>query len=443
MKAFDLNCDGLIGPTYNFAGLSEGNLASMDHRGRVSHPRRAALQGLQKMKMLADLGLKQAVLPPHERPDIHTLREVGFHGTDAQVLEKAFAEAPELARACCAASAAWAANGATATPSSDTADGSVHFTPANLASRFHRSLEPIVTGSALICLAPDPEAFVHHAPLPAHPSFGDEGAANQMRLCNNLGEPGVQVFVYGRVAFGRGPEPSRFPARQTFEASRALARRHRLDRDRTLFVQQNPELIDAGVFHNDLAAVANRNVLIYHEKAFLESEKFLEELSHKIDLVAIRVTEQELPISDLVSTYLLNSQLISLPNDQMVLISPLGCKENPRTRELIERWIAASDNPIEKVLYFDLSESMRNGGGPACLRLPLVVTESEYRALHRPLLLDDITYRNLVDWINDFYREELRPDDLADPDLLIESREALDVLTELLDLGPLYPFQQG
>ncbi len=439
MKAFELNCDGLIGPTHNFAGLSEGNLASMGHKGKTSHPRKAALQGLQKMKMLSDLGLKQAILPPHERPDIQTLREIGFHGTDAQVLETAFKEAPELARACCAASAAWAANGATTTPSSDTTDGHVHFTPANLASRFHRSLEPTVTGYSLIALAAPPEAFIHHAPLPAHPTFGDEGAANQMRFCTDYGEPGVHLFVYGRKAFGRGPEPKKFPARQTFEASRALARRHHIPRERVIFAQQNPDLIDAGIFHNDLAAVGNKNVLIYHEKAFLKTEEVIGALGALIDLHTIPVS---LPPEVLVETYLLNSQLVSLPGgDGMTLIAPLQCKHNQQTRALIEQWIA-DDNPITGVLYFDLSESMLNGGGPACLRLPLVVTESEYQALHQPLLMDDFTYHQLVHWIDNHYREELKPEDLSDPDLLLESREALDMLTELLDLGPLYPFQQ-
>jgi len=82
-----------------------------------------------------------------------------------------------------------------------------------------------------------------------------------MRLAPSHGEPGVEVFVYGVSA---GP----FPARQHVEASRAVARLHGLDAERTIFVQQSDQAIAAGAFHNDVVAVANERVLFAHEQAF-------------------------------------------------------------------------------------------------------------------------------------------------------------------------------
>src|SRR5207248_4434793 len=132
----EVNFAGLPGPTHNYSGLAEGNLASERHRSRVSNPRQAALQGLAKMKALADRGFAQAVLPPHERPDMAALRAVGFAGDDSAMLRSAAKAAPQLLAACSSAAAMWVANAATVSPSTDTADARVHFTPANLVSHF-------------------------------------------------------------------------------------------------------------------------------------------------------------------------------------------------------------------------------------------------------------------------------------------------------------------
>ena len=149
MQYCEANFDGLVGPTHNYAGLSFGNVASFSNANAVSNPKEAAKQGLQKMKALSDMGMVQGVLAPQERPDIATLRRLGFAGSDAKVLEQAAAQAREVFLACCSASSMWTANAATVSPSADTADGRVHFTPANLTNKFHRSLEPQVTGNIL------------------------------------------------------------------------------------------------------------------------------------------------------------------------------------------------------------------------------------------------------------------------------------------------------
>lgn len=107
MKHFEANFDGLVGPTHNYAGLSFGNVASLNNAALVSNPKAAAKQGLQKAKALADLGMIQGMLAPQERPDLNTLRRIGFSGSDAQVLQQAAKTAPALLNACCSASSMW------------------------------------------------------------------------------------------------------------------------------------------------------------------------------------------------------------------------------------------------------------------------------------------------------------------------------------------------
>jgi succinylarginine dihydrolase len=441
--AIEANLDGLVGPTHNYSGLSLGNLASASNRQAESSPREAALQGLAKMKRLADLGYVQGVLPPHERPHIPTLRALGFCGDDRRILSDAARHAPEILAAAGSASAMWTANAATVSPSADTADHRVHFTPANLAAKFHRSIEPPVTGRLLKGIFTDETRFAHHAPLPAVTHFGDEGAANHTRLCAAHGEPGVELFVYGQAAFSPDrPAPVRFPARQTLEASRAVARLHGLTESRCVFAQQNPDAIDAGVFHNDVIAVGNRNLLFYHEQAFLDEAAVLDALQEKLgdtSLVAVRVPAGEVSLGQAVSSYLFNSQLLDRA-DGMMLAVPAECREQPQVSRYLDRLLAA-DNPIREVSVFDVKQSMQNGGGPACLRLRVALTDEELAAMNRGVLLDDALYERLVTWVQAHYRDRLSVADLADPMLLEESRKALDELTGILGLGSVYDFQ--
>ena len=234
----EANFDGLVGPTHNYAGLAQGNVASAKNADKVSNPREAALQGLAKMRALASLGMAQGVLPPQERPHIPTLKALGFSGSDAQVLAKAAKEAPGLLAAVSSASSMWTANAATVSPSADCADGKVHFTSANLASHLHRSLEPATTARALAATFADQQYFTHHAALPATPAMGDEGAANHTRLCLHYGDEAVELFVYGQAS-DKDPKPAKFPARQTRAASEAVARLHGLAAHGAVFHQQN------------------------------------------------------------------------------------------------------------------------------------------------------------------------------------------------------------
>jgi succinylarginine dihydrolase len=440
----EVNFDGLVGPTHNYAGLAHGNVASMRHGGLASNPREAALQGLAKMKSLMDAGYAQGVLPPQQRPDLGALRALGFQGDNTQVLARAAREAPQILRAVCSASSMWTANAATITPSLDAPDGRVHFTPANLQSSFHRYLEPETTGRVLASIFRDERHFAHHPVLPATPAFSDEGAANHTRLCGDHGDAGVHLFVYGRQAFGGERAPKRYPARQTLEASQAIARQHGLEGSRAVFAQQHPDAIDAGVFHNDVIAVGNGPVLLYHEMAFLDEEKTLDALRERMTtpLIPVRVPSEAISLEDAVSTYLFNSQLLSNPDGSMTLVVPGECQENESVWRTIQDLLLAGYNPISEVMVKDVKQSMRNGGGPACLRLRIVLSAAERQALSGRVLLNDALHADLVGWVERHYRDSLTPDDLADPRLADETLTALDELTRLLGIGNVYPFQR-
>jgi succinylarginine dihydrolase len=442
VHALEANADGLIGPTHSYAGLSPGNLASSRNEGQASNPRAAVLQGLDKMKRLADLGLPQFVLPPHDRPDIPFLRSLGFSGTDAQVIERAWKDAPTFAAAACSASPMWAANAATVTPSADSADGRVHFTPANLVTNLHRSLEHRQTKQALDALFPDPKQFAVHDALPSVAHLADEGAANHVRLCANHGSEGVNLLVWGREAWEPWTGP--FPARQTREASEALARRH--GASGAVLSRQSKAAIAGGTFHNDVVCVGALDTLFHHQLAFEDTpatHAAIRTAAKGFEPIFVEVSEADLPLADAISSYLFNSMLVQIPGeDRLTLICPTETRDNARAHAVAES-LTASNGPIGRVEYVDVRQSMRNGGGPACLRLRVVLTEAELAATNPDMRLTDDLHGALSVWGATWYRDELKVADLADPALLDESRGALDELTSILGLGSgFYPFQR-
>jgi len=385
------------------------------------------------------------VLPPHERPAVDALRALGFTGTEHEVIASAARAAPELLAACSSAAAMWAANAATVSASADTSDGRVHFTPANMVSHFHRALEAVTTTRILSAIFADSEHFVVHEPLPAAVQFGDEGAANHTRFASGHGEPGVELFVYGRVATDpTARAPQRFPARQTREASQAIARRHGLVAARTVFAQQQPDAIDAGVFHNDVIAVGNGTVLFCHERAYVAQAELFAQLRARVGptFTPIVVAEHAIGLDRAVATYLFNSQLLDRSDGRMLLVAPAECRDDPVVSTYLDRLIG-NGGPLAEVRTFDLRQSMRNGGGPACLRLRVALTQEERAAVRSNVWLDDALHAALSAWVTRHYRDRLAPADLADPALLMESREALDELSGLLGLGSVYAFQRA
>lgn len=441
MTAHEVNFDGLVGLTHHYAGLSFGNEASTKHRNQVSNPKLAAKQGLLKMKALSDAGFPQAVIPPQERPNVAVLRQLGFSGSDEQVVAKAAAQTPELLSAASSASSMWVANAATVCPSADAMDGRVHLTVANLNNKFHRSSEAPTTEALLRAIFRDESRFAVHPALPQVARFGDEGAANHNRLGGEYGEPGLQLFIYGREEHGHAA-PERYPARQTLEASQAVARLNQVHPDRVMFAQQNPTVIDEGVFHNDVIAVSNRQVLFCHERAFVKQCGVLSHLAERVPgFQAIQVPEEVVSVKNAVATYLFNSQLLSREDGSMVLVVPQESQEHAGVWHYLNG-LLAEDNPIRDLKVFDLRESMANGGGPACLRLRVVLTEAERQAVNPAVMMNDALFNQLNGWVDRYYRDRLTQADLADPQLLREGREALDQLSQLLDLGSVYAFQR-
>lgn len=445
MSTEEINFDGLVGPTHNYAGLSEGNLASERNRDTTARPRDAALQGLAKMQRLRALGLRQGVLPPHERPNITWLRSLGFSGSDAEVWERAWRSEPTIARAALASSAMWAANAATISPSLDCADGRLHASVANLQTMLHRILEAKQTERTLRCLMPDEARFAVHPALTAHAALSDEGAANHMRMCASQTAPGVEIFIYGRNA---AETRAGFPARQTLEASHAVARAHGLAAERTVFARQSAAAIDAGAFHNDVVAVAHEYVLFHHEHAFEDKSALYAEVREKarglFEPLFVEAPAADVALNDAVTSYLFNSQLVRLPGQtKLTLIAPTEVRENNRTAAYVANLVARTDSSIGAVEYVEVRESMRNGGGPACLRLRIVMTDAEKHAAAAGFFLDDELGAKLKAWIVKHYREELGPADLGDPALVRETQTALDDLTRILPLGSdFYPFQR-
>jgi succinylarginine dihydrolase len=445
MKTFEVNFDGLVGPTHNHAGLSFGNRASSNHGGQTSSPKQAALQGLEKMISLSRQGLKQAVLPPHDRPHVPSLRKLGFTGkTDVDIIAHAAKQAPNILASVSSSSAMWVANAATVSPFPDTLDGRTHFTPANLNSMFHRSIEVDTTSVILKSIFRGDE-YQHHSALPAGQTYSDEGAANHSRLCSSYGEPGIELFVYGVCQTDTKSGPKKFPARQTRQASEAIARSHGLRAEKTVFAKQHPEAIDAGVFHNDVIAVANQNLLFCHQLAFAEPQLLRRELdsaSGDDEITYIEVPADRVSLEDAVASYLFNSQLLSLPDQSSCnLIVPIECAENNAVKGYLDD-LENDHAAISAVQYLDLRESMNNGGGPACLRLRVVMAQKQIEETKARVFLDEALYKDLKQWIERHYRESLHISDLLDPSLLLESRTALDELSQLLHLGDIYEFQQ-
>jgi succinylarginine dihydrolase len=415
MALVEINFDGIVGPSHNYAGLSLGNLASTRNAGAVSQPRAAALQGIDKMRANLALGVAQGIFLPHPRPDRAWLSELGATIEDAD---------PVLAANALSASAMWAANAATVSPAPDTLDGKCHLTVANLKTMPHRSHEWPATLAQLRVAFGGP-AFAVHGPVP--PAFGDEGAANHMRLTPAHGEPGVEVFVYG-VSGGA------FPARQHLEASRAIARLHRLDPERVVFAQQSEEAIAAGAFHNDVVAVANERVLFAHEQAFANKGALLAALEAKVPgFEYVEVSAAEVPLADAIRSYLFNAQLVNTPDGQPTLVLPSEARETASVWGWVERHVAGN-GPIRRVEVVDVRQSMANGGGPACLRLRAVADPA---TVDPRFMVDQAKLDRIAGVVARSWPEEIHHDDLQQPALLAEIERARFALLEALDLSEL------
>ncbi len=415
-KLVEINFDGIVGPSHNYAGLSLGNIASASHKGNASYPRAAALQGIAKMRGNLERGLAQGFLLPLPRPNFGLLRDLAV-GDDTN---------PALVAAAWSASSMWTANAATVSPAPDTGDGRCHLTPANLVTMLHRGQEWRDTQAQLKIAFGDQRHFAVHDAVPS--SFGDEGAANHMRFCDSHDAPGVEVFVYGRPG-------GRFPARQHEQASRAVARLHGLEPRRCVFIEQNPAAIEAGAFHNDVVAVANEKVLFTHDQAFADQIDAYEAIRAVFpDLHVVEVPESQVSLEEAIRTYLFNAQLVTLPTGEMALVVPSECQESASVWSWCERMLA-SNGPIRHVIPVDVRQSMANGGGPACLRLRVVANPATVDAR---FMLDEAKAERIEAVIAQMWPETIQPDEIGTEALaakVIEAREALLAVLSLDELA--------
>lgn len=419
--SFEVNFDGLVGPTHNYAGLAHGNVHSVNNKHKPSNPRRAALQGLDKMKLMFDLGYKQAIIPPQERPLINNYEDYDNMAINAS------------------ASSMWVANSSTVVPSVDTENGKLNLLTANLNFTHHRRIEAPQTYITLNKIFNDTSNFLIHSPIDSDGTLDDEGAANHTRFCSSYEEEGLHFFVYGRSSNSSEESPSKYPARQTYEASRKVAENMQIRN--AVFAQQSAESIDAGVFHHDVIGVGNKDLYFYHEKALAEEAETITKLQDSFNgkLNFLCVKESEVPMELAVETYLFNSQLVEYEQGHM-LIAPIRCRRNALVRKYLQS-IIGRHKSIKKVRYVNLEQSLYNGGGPACLRLRATMTEVEFSALHPGIIFTDKLHLQLRKWVKQYYVGNLIYEDLFVPSYIKRCREALQELTNILDLGDIYPFQ--
>lgn len=416
MALVEINFDGIVGPSHNYSGLSLGNLAATKNAGKVAYPRAAALQGIAKMRHNMALGLTQGFLLPLPRPKLSFLDDMAFDD-DADPALKAMAWS---------ASSMWTANAATVSPAPDTSDGRCHLTVANLVTMPHRSIEWPDTLAQLRVAFGNEDHFVVHGPVP--PTFGDEGAANHMRMGSAHSGTCVEIFVYGRPG-------GRFPARQHEQASRAIARRHGLDDARTLFIEQSPVAIEAGAFHNDVVAVANEHVLFCHEQAFANREGAHAAIRNAVPGAEIvEVPASAVSLDEAITSYLFNAQLLTLPTGEHALIVPTECRDSAAVSGWLDAMLAGN-GPIRKVLYVDVRQSMANGGGPACLRLRVVADPA---TVDQRFLLDENKAESIASVIDQYWPESIAPDEIGRPQLgeqVANAREKLLSVLNLKELG--------
>lgn len=429
---------GVPGPTHNYGGLSADNMASSTHQGRISRPREAALQVLALARLLMSLGITVGLLPPQLRPHIKELKK-RFPGDDRQTLLQALLQDPLLVESMSSSSAMWVANAATVTPPMDAVDHHLHLTVANLHTNLHRRIEALDTYLTLRQIF----ALIPHSivdlPLPAESGWRDEGAANHMRLAPSHHAPGLHVFVYGTDGNPRDPKT----ARQNLSASQEIIARHHLEEGAAICVKQNPNVIEQGVFHNDVIAVSNENLLLVHEDAYAMGGADLAYIADSYrertgqELIVRMVTRSELSVEEAVNTYFFNSQLLTLPDGGMTLIAPAEAQEmyDGKAWALMEKIVVEKNNPIRGLHSVDLRQSMQNGGGPACLRLRVPMDDAQIATLRerKRVLLDEAILCNMEDVVSRNYPESLTARQI-DYDLYLRCKEALTAIGIALGL---------
>lgn len=427
----EVQMDTLVGMTHHFGGHAKGNFASLRNQGELSNPKQAALQGLQKMIRVMESGIPQMVLPPQSRPHLQSLKKLGLKGKLQDQLEELHQSSPEMLAKLSSSAFIWTANAATVLPSSDTQDQKVHFHTANLNSHYHRELEAWDRHLLFNIIFKHSDYFVHHMPLSSS-ELRDEGAANHTRL-----EGGYHLFVYGDPT-GTTPGFEGIPRRQSLEAQKMITWTSGLAENQVLYLQQSDRALKAGVFHNDVAAVGFGRTYLCHEEAYRGGLNDLEKLttwyninSHK-KLKLIVVAQEQLSLEEAVECYLFNTQWLQRHDGSVLVLCPKQCQHNPKVQAVIDSWINL--HPNWEFEYFNLDQSMRNGGGPACLRLRLPLTHEEYLHVHPGVKLNREKAQRLEIWIHQHYPDQFEIRDILNPDFRAAQEIALEELYDILEL---------
>ena len=426
----EYNLDSMIGPTHHFGGLSKGNLASMAHQFQMSSPKKAALEGLEKMRLAHEIGQNQLWFPPQRRPIFDAM--INGAGSDIDKVRWAFDNNPELLSQLFSSSAMWMANNATVSGSADSSDGLVHVIPANLSTLAHRRVE-VAQNLILLNYAFFTKQFKVHPPL-SH-RFRDEGAANHMQFSTDGHSKSLHLFVYNRSKSGDEDKYLPFPLRQSYEASRSLAKAMNIPETQTLICRQLATSVQKGVFHHDVVGMSHQDVLIIHELALEDQDhtlQLLQTMSQNIlkkKLTIIQVSSEQLSLKEALDTYFFNSQFIKDQDGNVHLICAQQCNNHPKVSLLVDDLIA--QKVIEKVHYISLSESMMNGGGPACLRLRLPLTSKEFSNIPNCFKFSDEKYQEMVHFVHQFYPNQVRLADFIQINFLKKMNQLFDGLYSL------------
>ena len=456
-EAIEVNFETLPGPTYTYPSWvppHSGNITVRIGTAMVGSPRRAARESLAKAASLMRLGAVQACLPPLMRPNLGLLRRLGvlrdqalIDAPDCDVLARCLTDAAVSAWRevlfAFAPAGLWVANWATVSPSADTMDGRVHVTPANRAAVLYRAIEANECYHILHQVFFNPRHFVVHDPLPGAYELADEGAANHMRLTVRHGAKGINVFVYGRTGFDVPDPAPHFLPRQTRLASEAVARLHGLDPDTTVLLQQHPASIHAGCFHNDLIATSHCDILLYHELAFSGGPTAVEPLHRAFSranggapLRSIMISSDEISLDEARRSCLFNSQIVTTRDGRAVLVAPDACRYVPGARRWLQGIHEGHNHLFQDVAYVRIPSSMRNGGGPACLRLRVALTQDQIGAISRTILLDFAMLRELRRFVDLEYPDRLTESMFLEADFLRKCFETTRQLYALLGLVP-------
>ncbi len=411
---------GLPGTTHHYGGLSNDNVASGMNRGSESSPKQAALQVIALARYLGSIGIKVGILPPQQRPFLPVLEEKGYNISDVPIA---------ILEQVSSSSFMWAANAATVTPAWDSADHKLHLSVANLHTNPHRRIEAQATYNIMAQLFRNvPDAIVH-PPLDAGQGFLDEGAANHMLLAPSHAEAGLHVFVYGK--------------RQNLAASKEIAQLHNIPDTQLLFLEQNPDVISKGVFHNDVIAVSNENLLLAHERAYkgglediAQIKKAYNGLHPGKPLQAIIINDDDLSVEEAVHSYFFNSQVVTKASGKMAVIAPMELQNlfSGKAAILMEKIRADASNTIDEVQYLDLRQSMRNGGGPACLRLRATLSAAQLSALEQNtgIIAGETMLAELEKLVEYYYPQTLTPEGLRDAKIYSNCKELLTHLSMLM-----------